>query len=148
MPTPRARRSGGAGQEAREGMFTGSGAPKRPGAVSEGLKTLLKPSGARKYGNVPTDVDGKRFASKREAARYVLLRAMERAGEITDLETQVLYRFEVKGVKVGRYTADFRYLDAWTGETVVEDAKGTRVRDWYRTKRLMLACHGITVREV
>lgn len=101
-----------------------------------------------KYGNKVTYVDGKRFASKREAERYEALVLKERAGEIRDLETQVLYRFEVNGVKCGRYTADFKYMDVATGEVVIEDSKGKRVRDWYRTKQLMKACHGITVREV
>lgn len=118
------------------------------GAVSQDVAAILAASKPRKYQNTPTDVDGKRFDSKREAARYQELASAERLGAIRDLETQVLYRFEVHGVKVGRYTADFRYLDLGTGETVVEDSKGKRVRDWYRTKKLMLACFGIEVREV
>jgi uncharacterized protein YegP (UPF0339 family) len=101
-----------------------------------------------KYGNVRTTVDGQTFASKREAARYQALRVYLNAGLIADLETQVVYRFEVNGVKVGRYSADFRYRNTVTGETVVEDSKGYRPRDWSRTKKLMRACHGIDVQEV
>ncbi len=109
---------------------------------------LEAPARPPKYGNRVTFVDGKRFASKREADRYMTLSIKERIGDIRDLETQVLYRFEVNGVKVGRYTADFRYVDTETGEEVVEDSKGKRVRDWYRTKQLMKALHGIDIREV
>jgi hypothetical protein len=101
-----------------------------------------------KYRNQVTYVDGRRFASKREAERYQHLTFAERAGTIGFLECQVLYRFVVNGVSVGRYTADFRYEDLYAGKIVVEDSKGYRPRDWSRTKKLMLACHGIEVREV
>lgn len=101
-----------------------------------------------KYGNQPVEYDGRRFASKRERDRYHTLKRRQEAGEIEDLECQVLYRFVVNGVKVGRYTADYRYRVVETGESVVEDAKGARPRDWYRTKQLMKACHGIEVMEV
>ena len=125
------RLAGGVSQEAILGTLEGSGATKRP-----------------KYGNRVTYVDGQRFASKREAARYQALTVYLRTGLIADLECQVLYRFEVNGVKVGRYSADFRYRNTVTGEVVVEDSKGYRPRDWSRTKKLMKACHGIDVQEV
>lgn len=102
----------------------------------------------QKYHAVPTVVDGRRFASKREADRYVQLAMAEKVGAISALECQPLYHFEVNGVVVGRYRPDFRYVDARTGELIVEDVKGFRVRDWARTRKLMLACHGITVREI
>jgi hypothetical protein len=101
-----------------------------------------------KYGNQPVEYDGRRFASKRERDRYYTLKRREQAGEIIGLECQVRYRFVVEGLLVGWYTADFVYVDAATGETVVEDAKGYRPRDWSRTRKLMKACHGIDVKEV
>lgn len=103
-----------------------------------------------KYHNVPTTRDGTTFASKAEARRYDELCLLERAGEISGLECHPVYRFAVNGVKIGRYTPDFRYRDAF-GCLVVEDVKGgraTRTEAYRLRARLMLACHGITVREV
>jgi hypothetical protein len=88
-----------------------------------------------KYHAQPTEVDGIRFDSKREARRYSELRLLERAGEITHLERQPEYPIIVKGEKVralpdkrGRqgsplkYVADFAYFA--DGKRVVEDCKG------------------------
>lgn len=101
----------------------------------------------RKYGNVPTEVDGRRFASRREAARYCELRLLERAGAIRHLECQVPYRLTVGGLLVCRYVADFRYTEA-DGREVVEDAKGYRTPEYKLKAKLMKAVHGITVVEV
>jgi hypothetical protein len=126
---------------------SGAGGTTSPDAAQT-LHSAILGRSRPKYGNQVTYVGARRFASKREAARFGELQIAEQAGVIADLDTQVLYRFEVNGVKVGRYTADFRYRVVATGEIVVEDVKGMRVRDWSRTKKLMLACHGITVREI
>ena len=49
----------------------------------------LTPSAPRgKYNARKKEVDGVTFDSSREAARYVQLRAMERAGQITHLKLQ------------------------------------------------------------
>ena len=101
-----------------------------------------------KYGNKKTVVDGITFASKKEANRYCLLKLMERGGLIRDLELQPPYRLEVNGVLVCKYVADFRYVDAQTGEAVVEDAKGFKTREYNFKKKLVKAVHGIEIREV
>ena len=78
----------------------------------------------RKYRNVPTVVDGIRFASKAEAKRYLELKLLEQAGEVSGLERQ--HRYSLKGqdgLKVAVYVADFDYLDA-DGNQVTEDVKG------------------------
>lgn len=73
---------------------------------------------ASKYHNVKTVVGGKRFDSKAEAARYQVLRLLEKAGEIKDLECQPVFRFPM-GFS---YRADFQYReDGWL---VAEDVKG------------------------
>jgi hypothetical protein len=83
-----------------------------------------------KYNAVPTTIDGKRFASKREAARYSELRILEQAGEICDLQCQPRYEILPAKVKDGKkqratfYVADFQYYDLRTGDTTVEDVKG------------------------
>jgi hypothetical protein len=102
-----------------------------------------------KFNAVRTVVDGLKFDSKREAARWAELRTMERAGVITALERQVKFPMVVNGILVCSYVADFRYCEG--GRAVVEDVKSeiTRKEPTYRIKvKLMQAVHGIEVREV
>ena len=57
---------------------------------------------------------------------------------------------KVNGKKVGRFTADFRYLEPGRG-LVIEDVKGepTRKGEAYRLrKKLFEAIYGLTVTEV
>jgi hypothetical protein len=97
-----------------------------------------------KYGAKKTEVDGITFDSRLEARRYVQLKALERAGEIHNLTLQPRYEFVVNGVRVGRYTPDFQYMDN-EGDIHTEDAKGVRGRDLTMRLNLMRACHGVTV---
>lgn len=99
-----------------------------------------------KYGAIPTVIDGMRFASKAEATRYSELVTLQRAGVISSLECQPRYALAVNGVKIGTYVADFRYTLG--GEQIVEDVKGVRTPVYRLKARLMLALHGVTVREV
>ena len=71
-----------------------------------------------KYNAIPTYVNGIRFASKREAARYGQLLLRLQAGEITDLTLQPAFKFPC-GIK---YIADFKYTEK--GKVVYEDVKG------------------------
>lgn len=72
----------------------------------------------RKYGNVPTVVDGIRFDSKAEAKRYGELKLLERAGEIRDLTCHPSYPIAGKAC----YVADFAYIEG--GRQIAEDVKG------------------------
>jgi hypothetical protein len=103
-----------------------------------------------KYHNVPTQsADGIVHDAKGECERWEELRLLERAGSIRSLRRQVPYALVVSGVLVCTYIADFVYEDG--AATVVEDRKSPRTRQLaaFRIKRkLMLACHGIEVREV
>jgi hypothetical protein len=105
--------------------------------------------GRNKYHAETVTVDGITFRSKIEARRYRDLRLRECAGEISGLEYEPeSYPLVVNGVKVTSYRPDFRYVD--DGVLIVEDVKSTataRARDWPIRKKLMLAIHGITVRE-
>jgi hypothetical protein len=108
----------------------------------------LKPS---KFRNRKTEVDGITFDSRKEARRWQELRRLERDGEIRDLKRQVRYPLEVNGSLVCTYVADFTYeKPPWSsvgGILVTEDTKG-KLTDVYRLKkRLMLAIHGVEVRE-
>lgn len=99
------------------------------------------------------------FDSKREARRYMNLWLMQRAGEITNLRTQVKYPLLPKqerkdGTKERAidYVADFVYEK--DGETVAEDSKGFRntssatYKVFVMKRKMMLYFHGITVKEV
>jgi len=113
-----------------------------------------------KYGAKPYTVDGIRFASTKEAARFLELRLMEKAGAIADLEVQPVFPLHVLEVwrsqmpiritTVGKYTADFRYTDLTTGEIVVEDTKSdpTKTTAYRLRKRLAECIHGMTVTEL
>jgi Protein of unknown function (DUF1064) len=83
---------------------------------------------ANKHRARPTFVNGVRFASKREAARYQVLKAMENAGDIKHLATQVRYRMEVNGELICTYIADFTYDQFLAAESVSISVDGQRYR--------------------
>lgn len=117
-------------------------------------------------------LNGEVFDSQKEHQRWSVLKLMERAGKISDLQRQVTFeliptqREESPGLyKAGpqkglpkpgdiieqgcRYVADFVYQQ--DGKTVVEDCKGYKkgaAYDLFVIKRkLMLYIHGIRVKE-
>lgn len=110
-----------------------------------------KPKKKNKYGASKKEVDGIMFDSEKEARRYGDLKMLQKAGLIGMLELQKPYELHVDGEKIASYIADFVYLDAKSGLTVVEDVKSehTRTLPVYRLKRkLMKAIHGIIIQEV
>ena len=120
----------------------------------------------KKYGNRKSEVDGQIFDSRKEARRFYELQLLQQAGTIRNLETQK--RFQLiptqrepdtqgprGGVKPGKvieravdYIADFYYIDAETGEEVVEDTKGVRTTEYIIKRKLMLYVHHIKIREI
>ena len=111
----------------------------------------------RKYGNHKTvSFDGKNIDSKREDRRWFELNMLLRSGSIKDLRRQVPFELipaqrDNAGKVIERavkYIADFVYFDISTGETVVEDAKGFKTRDYIIKRKLMLKVHGIRIKEV
>lgn len=98
-----------------------------------------------------TTVDGITFDSRKEADRYLTLKAMEEEGLIGNLRRQVRYElvpaFDVNGrhCRPVFYVADFVYVE--NGKTVVEDVKGVRT-DVYRIKsKLFARRYGMSIRE-
>ena len=106
-------------------------------------------TGHTKYFNKITTVDGRKFHSKKEANRFVVLRELEKAGVIKNLECQVRMPIEIHNIKVTTYVADFVYYQ--DGDRVVEDVKGMKkgaAYQHYSLKRDMLkVLYGITILE-
>ena len=118
-----------------------------------------------KYRNQRYEVNGCTFASVKEGKRYEQLLALQQDGQISDLQMQV--KFELLpiqrepdtvgkrgGVRKGRmierpvtYIADFVYKDR-DGNTVVEDAKGFRTKEYRLKRKLCLWRLGIRIHEV
>ena len=92
--------------------------------------------------------EGIRFDSKLEMHRYKQLRLLERAGKISDLETQVRIPLHVDSQKIGHYVADFRYKMGAEGG--VEDTKSSATKtplyNW--KKKHVLAEYGIKIIEI
>ena len=114
-----------------------------------------------KYRNKKITVDGIVFDSQKEARRYQELRILEKAGEIQDLRRQVKFSLlpaqysKEEMTKAGKpkcierevaYFADFVYQK--NGETVVEDTKGMRTKDYILKRKLLLYLKGIRIKEV
>lgn len=121
-----------------------------------------------KYNATKCVVDGIEFASKREANRYLELRLLERAREISDLRLQVdfelipnQYTTEKRYGKNGKplkdkqvllerkvvYRADFVYTDK-DGKTVVEDTKGFRTTEYVLKRKMFLYKYGFPITEI
>lgn len=103
-----------------------------------------------KYNNKKTIADDMEFDSTHEAVRYGELKLLQKADEITALNTQVWFLLEPKSDKnrAEYYIADFTYYDLKNKEFVVEDAKGQRTQVFINKKKSMYNKYGIDVREV
>lgn len=125
--------------------------------------TVIMMTFRSKYGNRKVTRNGVTYDSKKEADRHAVLKLMERAGMITNLQHQVKFDLlpaqreaDVQGVggivKKGKllerevsYIADFTYYE--NGKLVVEDTKGFRTADYILKRKLMLYLHGIRIKE-
>ena len=106
-----------------------------------------------KYRNRKVTHDGMVFDSVKEWRRWCELRLLEQTGAITNLRRQVKYILvptqrepdiigKRGGKKLGKviekevaYYADMVYTE--NGETVVEDTKGVRTKDYIIKRKLM-----------
>ena len=98
-----------------------------------------------KYNNKPTEVDGIKFDSIKEAHRYSELKLLREAGEVAQFITQCP-RFRLPGGV--SYTADF--LVFWTdGHTTIEDTKGVRTESYKAKKKIVEDIYApITIKEL
>jgi len=124
------------------------------------LQKAAKKKGKSKYRAKRTVLDGITFDSETESKRYAILLLEQRAGFIRNLVAHVKYRIEFNNIHICNYTSDFEYerrepvlgsmSDEWVRvvEDVKSEATAKKQRDWPRTQKLMLACHGIKIYEV
>ena len=99
--------------------------------------------GARKL----TAPDGQVFDSVKEFHRWGVLRLLERAGKVQNLQRQVKFELIPKqdGERACTYVADFVYME--NGKQVVEDCKGFKTDAYKMKRKLMLWVHGIKIKE-
>lgn len=118
-----------------------------------------------KYRNSKVTIGNDTYDSMKEYRRYLDLLALEKTGEIKELQRQVKYILipaqrepdtigKRGGIHKGRllekevaYFADFVYTDS-NGETIVEDTKGIRTKDYIIKRKMMLWFHKIRIHEV
>lgn len=102
-----------------------------------------------KFRAKPTIINGIRFASKAEAARWLVLKDMERTGEISSLELQPEYDLP-GGIK---YVADFCYFKKVragkqvTLQPVTEDVKGFKTAVYKLKAKLFREKYGRAIME-
>lgn len=119
---------------------------------------------SKKYGNKKIYADGEVFDSKKEYRRWNELIMLVKAKEITGLQRQVKYVLIPAqrepdltgprgGIRRGKlierevaYIADFVYTDR-DGNTIVEDCKGVRTKEYILKRKMMLFFHGIRIKE-
>jgi hypothetical protein len=113
----------------------------------------VKPASTRaKYHNVRVQIDGRSFASLREAKYWQGLKAREAAGEISGLRCQVEFPLLAPtgepgvNVQVSRYVADFVYQER--GEEHVIDAKGHKTPVYTLKAKWLWFQSGIVIEEV
>ena len=112
--------------------------------------------GGSKYHNRKITMDGQKFDSMKEAARWQELKLLERAGEICDLQRQVPFvvipvQKDERGKVIERevkYVADFTYVEKGKLTRTVEDVKGLKTEVYKLKRKLMLYRNGIRIKEV
>ena len=99
-----------------------------------------------KYRAQPVRDEDGYFASKKEHRQWQVLKLRERAGEISNLERQVRFRFEHNGIHICDYVADFVYFEAMC--RVVCDVKGFVTPEFKLKAKMMKAFYNINVETV
>jgi Protein of unknown function (DUF1064) len=129
-------------------------------ARADGLQIPVRVPRPNKYHARGQVVDGIRFDSTREAARFRELKLLAAAGLISHLEIHPGYPLQVVALHregppweittIGMVHFDFRYRDLKTGDFVIEDVKckATKTPAYQLRKKIAEAVHGITVREI
>lgn len=106
-----------------------------------------------KYRAKKTEIDGIKFDSKKEAKRYIVLKALESKGEIKNLTLQPKFLLQEGFRKNGKayrkieYVADFMYEQ--DGKLIIEDVKGMKT-DVYKLKQKLFEkrYQDLTIKEI
>jgi len=112
-------------------------------------RELLGKQKRSKYRNKPVVIDGRRYASEREAAYCENLILLEKAGKIGGLEFQK--RFPLlgpKGAVICTYVADACFWDHEQDRFRVIDVKGYETKEFKLKRKMMRALKGIEVEVV
>lgn len=139
---------------------------RQRGGVMSYSRPYFRGRSKNKYNAKSVEYDGLKFDSQKEALRYKELDYLLSEGIITDLKRQVKYLLipaqrepatvgKRGGIKQGKllehecsYIADFVYTVVESGETIVEDTKGMRTKDYVIKRKLMLFVYGIRIKEI
>ena len=108
-----------------------------------------------KYHNTKVIYNGIKFDSKKERARFITLKQLEKAGIIKELELQKKFLLQegytnAKGKRIRPiyYIADFYYYDYINNKWVVEDVKGVRTDVYKLKKKLFEYKYNLTIDEL
>jgi hypothetical protein len=103
-----------------------------------------------RYKAVPTETnDGQHFKSHIEASYYKRCWVLKQSGEVTLIEREVRYELIVNGVFICAYLMDFRITYADGHIEYIDCKSDPTITPIYRLKKqLMLACHGIELKEI
>lgn len=99
-----------------------------------------------KYRNRRVCANGEWFDSQKEADRFLILRDMEKRGEIEELKRQQVFALVVNGSKIADYRSDFTYQKG--GRLIVEDVKGYKTPAYRLKSKLFLAIYGFAITEI
>lgn len=86
--------------------------------------------------------DGIMFDSKKEMKRYLVLKLLEKNGDIQNLELQPVielqesFKYDGKTIRAIQYKADFLYYE--NGKMIYEDVKGMKTKEYIIKKKLLL----------
>ncbi|WP_175725144.1 DUF1064 domain-containing protein [Burkholderia ambifaria] len=113
--------------------------------------SMQKTKKESKYRNQSCEHNGIKFDSRRERDRWIELSRQHAAGEISELERQVVFVLADAVVIDGRKKPALRYIADFVyerdGKTVIEDVKGMVTRE-YRIKRHLMAVRGLQIVEI
>ena len=108
-----------------------------------------------KYHNKKVIYNGIKFDSKKERARFITLKQLEKMGIIESLELQKKFLLqegytnaEGKKRRPVYYIADFYYYDYIDNKWVVEDVKGVRTDVYKLKKKLFEYKYNLTIDEL
>lgn len=100
------------------------------------MATAAKPA---KYKARPTEVDGIRFASVKEANHYCRLKLLQKLGKISGLELQPRFPLRIGLVTICTYVADFSHVE--DGKRIITECKGYWTREAKLKTKLFLALY-------